>query len=205
MHRGGSAYLWCGLCCKGIVTDQEIQITVFIPCSSPLLCLNSKSLWFMQITLKHCGWINTTQGNIKGLNQHTQRNKSLTKDSGFRGTSNILGLEASSRKTTKRADPIWSRDIPWYMRAWAAHFPYLRPPPLLCLKPHCDCIDPLPACAPRAAVVVEITASSYVCPTGAGRDWGIGTSCRNSTSWEHRSRRPPRWPFSYMWEIQLWS
>jgi len=23
--------------------------------------------------------------------------------------------------------------------------------------------------------------------------------------WERRSRRPPRWPFSYMWEIQLQS
>lgn len=34
--------------------------------------------------------------------------------------------------------------------------PLFATPSLLCLKPHCDCIDLLPPCAPKAALIVAI-------------------------------------------------
>lgn len=78
----------------------------------------------------------------------------------------------------KRNSPIWGRRVVGYAPIL---FPYLRPPPLPCPEPHCDCVNPLPAGAPRpeAALIVDLLdfqdfllcLSSGRRAKGRGRNW----------------------------------
>lgn len=87
--------------------------------------------------------------------------------------------------------------------------PLFATPSLLCLEPHCDCTDPLPPCAPEAALIVTMwdssTSSSLFVLQELGETRELEQAVETAFSWERRSRRPPRWPFSYMWEIHLQS
>lgn len=87
--------------------------------------------------------------------------------------------------------------------------PFFATPSLLCLKPHCDCIDPLPPCAPEAALIVVMwgfsASSSLFVLQELGETRELEQAVETALPWEHKSRRPPRWPFSYMWEIHLQS
>lgn len=83
-------------------------------------------------------------------------------------------------------------------------FPLFATPSLLCLKPHCDCIDPLPPCAPEAALIVALwgfsASSSLFVLQEFGETGELEQAVETALPWECRSRRPPRWPFSYMWD-----
>lgn len=74
--------------------------------------------------------------------------------------------------------------------------PLVVTPSLLCLKPHCDCIDPLPPCAPGAALMWDSCASFSSCfPRGAWREQGIRTSCRNNISMGAQVKETPKMAF----------
>lgn len=81
--------------------------------------------------------------------------------------------------------------------------PLFATPSLPCLKPHCDCIDPLPPCAPEAALIVAMwgfsASSSLFVLQELGETRELEQAVETALPWERRSRRPPRWPFSYMW------
>lgn len=87
--------------------------------------------------------------------------------------------------------------------------PLFATPSLLCLKPHCDCIDPLPPCAPGASLIVAMwgfsASSSLFVLQELGETRELEQAVETALPWECRSRRPPKWPFSYMWEIYLQS
>lgn len=87
--------------------------------------------------------------------------------------------------------------------------PVFATPSLLCLKPHCDCIDLLPPCAPKAVLIVAMwgfsASSSLFVLQELGETRELEQAVETALPWERRSRRPPRWPFSYMWEIHLQS
>lgn len=80
--------------------------------------------------------------------------------------------------------------------------PFFATPSLLCLKPHCDCNDPLPRCAPEAALIVVIwgfsASSSLFVLQELGETRELEQAVETALPWERKSRRPPRWPFSYV-------
>ena len=84
--------------------------------------------------------------------------------------------------------------------------PFFATPSLLCLEPLCDCIDPLPPCAPEAALIVmELELQCFllpVCPTGAWRDKEWEQAVETVLPWERKSGRP-LWPLSYMLGIHI--
>lgn len=87
--------------------------------------------------------------------------------------------------------------------------PFFATPSLLCLEPHCDCNDPLPHCAPGAAIIVVIWGFSVSFWLFVLQEFGetreLEQAVETALPWESKSKRPPRWPFSYMWEIHLQS
>lgn len=81
--------------------------------------------------------------------------------------------------------------------------PLFATPSLLCLKPHCDCIDPLPPRAPKAALIVAMwgfsASSSLFVLQELGETRELEQAVETALPWERRSRaRAPRLPFSYM-------
>lgn len=85
----------CGLFCEGItMTALGTQFPVSVHSLYCLRCLVKLTLTASSGSFRHTvTGIKTSHGNIKA--------EVRTQDSGFRGTSNSLGLEASFRKTTK--------------------------------------------------------------------------------------------------------
>lgn len=87
--------------------------------------------------------------------------------------------------------------------------PLFATPSIWCLKSHCDCIDPLPPCAPEAALIVAMwgfsASSSLFVLQELGETGELEQAVETALPWECMSKRPPRWPFSYMWEIHIQS
>lgn len=127
-------------------------------------------------------------------------------DSGFRRTSNSPRLEPVCINPQKEQTHVRGRNSLVY-EGVGYPLPFFATPSLLCLKPHCDCNDPLPRCAPGAAIIVVIWGFSVSFWLFVLQEFGetreLEQAVETALPWESKSKRPPRWPFSYMWEIHL--
>ena len=77
--------------------------------------------------------------------------------------------------------------------------PLFATPSLLCLKPLCDCIDPLPPRAPKAALIVAVwdssASSSLFVLQELGETRELEQAVETAFPWERRFEETPKMAF----------